>query len=144
MNLLPVDEVRRRLRIIGQSHVGITAIPIERIVGSVDRATDFGRDFKPRKGLSRRRLASLRAAFPDGVLPPIEVYEAGGAYFVSDGHHRVALAREQGAEFIDASVIRLQTNYEMPPDVDVGRLVHTSSSASSWRRAAWRAPGPMR
>ncbi len=25
-------------------------------------------------------------------MPPITVYEAGGLYFVNDGHHRVALA----------------------------------------------------
>jgi hypothetical protein len=58
-------------------------------------------------------------------VPPIEVYEAGGLYFVSDGHHRVALARERGADFVDADVTVLQTNYALPPDVDVGRLVHT-------------------
>ena len=32
-------------------------------------------------------------------------------YFVADGHHRVALARELRAEFVDAEVTRLQTNY---------------------------------
>jgi hypothetical protein len=36
--------------------------------------------------------------FPDGAFPPIEVVEVGGLYFVSDGHHRVALARERGAD----------------------------------------------
>ncbi len=35
------------------------------------------------------------------------------------------MARESHADFIDAEVIRLQTNYEVPPDVDVARLVHT-------------------
>ena len=43
---------------------------------------------------------SLRAAFPDGVMPAITVFEVGGAHFVEDGHHRVALARD--ADFIDA------------------------------------------
>jgi hypothetical protein len=71
------------------------------------------------------RLASLRSAFRDGGLPAIQVFEIGGAYFVEDGHHRVALAREQRADFIDAEVTRLQTNYEVGPDVDVCQLVHT-------------------
>jgi hypothetical protein len=74
---------------------------------------------------SRDRLASLRGAFPDGQMPPIEVQELGGAYFVADGHHRIALARERKADFIDAEVTRLQTNYEVGPDVDVCQLVHT-------------------
>jgi hypothetical protein len=125
VELLPLDETRRRLRVLGQAYVGVHEIPIERIVGSVDRDGDFDRQFRPRTRLSRRRLANLRRALPDGVMPAIEVFEVGGAYFVEDGHHRVAVARERGAEFIDAEVTRLQTNYEVPPGVDVSRLVHT-------------------
>jgi hypothetical protein len=123
MELLPLDEVRRRLKIVGQSYGGVREIPVERIVGSVDRSADFDRDFKTRR--SRSRLAALRTAFPDGDMPAIEVYEVGGLFFVSDGHHRVALARERGAMFIDAEVTCLHTNYALPPDVDVARLVHT-------------------
>jgi hypothetical protein len=125
MGLLPLDEVRRRLRITGQSYAGVREVPLDRIVGSLDRSADFGRDFRLRRSLSRSRMAGLRAAFPDGDMPPIEVYEAGGLYFVSDGHHRVALARERGADFVDADVTVLHTNYALPPDVDVARLVHT-------------------
>jgi hypothetical protein len=125
VGLIPFDEASRRLRVSGQSYLGIREIPIERIVGSVDRSGDFDRDFRPRRGLSRGRLASLRSAFRDGGLPAIEVFEVGGAYFVEDGHHRVALAREQHADFIDAEVTRLQTNYEVGPEVDVCQLVHT-------------------
>jgi hypothetical protein len=125
VELLPFDETRRRLRVLGQAYVGVREIPVERIVGSVDREGDFDRDFRPRRRLSRSRLANLRRAFPDGVMPVISVFEVGGAYFVEDGHHRVAVARERGAEFIDAEVTRLQTNYEVPPGVDVSQLVHT-------------------
>ena len=125
MDLLPLDEARRRLRIVGQSYLGVRAIPVERIVGSLDRSSDFDRGFRPRQAASRARLASLRRAFPDGDMPPIEAHECGGAYFVADGHHRVALARELGMEFLDAEITRLHTNYEVGPDVDVARLVHT-------------------
>ena len=125
MDLLPLDEARRRLRVVGQSYLGVREIPVERIIGSLDRTADFDRSFRPRRGFSRGRLASLRGAFPDGQMPPIEVQELGGAYFVADGHHRVALAREREAAFIDAEVTRLQTNYEVGPDVDVCQLVHT-------------------
>jgi hypothetical protein len=126
-DLIPFDEASRRLRVSGRSYLGIREIPMEQIVGSVDREHDFDRSFRPRRGLSRSRLNSLRAAFPEGVMPAISVFELGGAYWVEDGHHRVALARERGAEFIDAEVTRLQTNYEVGPDVDVRRLVHTDA-----------------
>jgi hypothetical protein len=125
MGLVPLDEVRRRLRIVGQSYAGVRPVPLERIVGSVDRSADFGPGFRARRSLSRSRLAALRAAFPHGDMPAIEVYEVGGLFFVSDGHHRVALAHERGAEFLDAEFTRLHTNYALPPDVDVGQLVHT-------------------
>jgi hypothetical protein len=77
MGLLPFDEVRRRLRIVGQSYGGIHESPVERIVGSVDRSADFDRDFKTRR--SRSRLAALRAVHGydlaragDCTLPPAE------------------------------------------------------------------------
>jgi hypothetical protein len=119
VGLIPFDEARQRLRVSGQTYLGVQEIPIERIVGSVDRSADFDRGFRPRRGLSRSRLASLRSAFGDEGMPAIEVFEVGGAYFVEDGHHRVALARERRADFIDAEVTRLQTNYEVGPGVDV-------------------------
>jgi hypothetical protein len=125
VELVPLDEVRSRLRVVGQSYLGVRSIPVERIVGSLDRSSDFGRDFRPKRAASRARLARLRAAFDQAEMPPIEVSEVGGAYFVSDGHHRVALARERGMEFVDAEVVRLHTNYDVPPDVDVCALVHT-------------------
>jgi hypothetical protein len=125
VDLLALGEVQRRLRIVGQTYVGVRPIEVARIVGSLDRGTDFDRTFRPLRSTSVTRLASLRAAFPDGDGPPIEAYEAGGAYFVADGHHRVALARERSSDYIDADVTRLETNVEIGPDVDVCQLVHT-------------------
>ena len=70
-------------------------------------------------------MRKLEAAFPDGDYPAISVFEVGGAYFVSDGHHRVALAHQRGQEFIEAEVVHLATNYRLSPDVDIPQLVHT-------------------
>jgi hypothetical protein len=126
MDLLDLDDVRGKLRIVGQSYGGVHPVRVDRVIGSLARPSDFDRNFRPRRRFSQDRLASLRAAFPDGTdVPPIEAHEAGGAYFVADGHHRVALARERGAEFIDAEITHLVTNYEIPPDIDVCTLVHT-------------------
>ncbi|MGQ0608639.1 MAG: hypothetical protein ACT4OQ_09280 [Chloroflexota bacterium] len=44
---------------------------------------------------------------------------------VSDGHHRVALARQEGGAFIDAEVTRIRTSHELHPNVDILELVHT-------------------
>src|SRR3954471_4475278 len=134
-NLLPLDEVQRRLRVVGQSYAGIRPIEVHRIIGSVDRSLDFDRCFTPRLDGSAQRMASLRAGFPSGDLPPIEAYEVGGAYFVADGHHRVALAKERGADYIDAELTRLETNFEIGPDTDVCRLIHTEQQLTLLRES---------
>ena len=128
-SLLPLGEVTGRLRMLGQSYVGMREIPINRIVGSVDRAVDFDRFFRPRhRGDLKRRLNGLREAFGDRPMPPISVYEASDLYFVSDGHHRVALAREEGAEFIDAEVTALRLSHRLHPGIDLLELIHTEQS----------------
>jgi hypothetical protein len=124
-DLLPLDEVQRRLCVVSQSYAGIRPIEVRRIIGSVDRSTDFDRQFRPRLPESVQRMASLRAAFRHGNMPPIEAYEVGGAYFVADGHHRVALAMQRRAAYIDAELIRLETNFEIGPNADICQLIHT-------------------
>jgi hypothetical protein len=124
-SLLPLREVTSHLRVLGEHHVGVREIPIDRIVGSVDRSVDFDRFFRTSKRHLRRRLDALREAFGDRPVPPITVYEAGGLYFVSDGHHRVALARQQGGAYIDGDVTRIETSHMLHPGVDILELVHT-------------------
>jgi hypothetical protein len=123
VDLLALDEIRRRLRIVGQSYLGVTEIPVAQIIGSVDRNADFDRSFRPRRRLSRGRLASLRSAFPDGNMPPIEVQELGGSYFVADGHHRACRPTTRSA-----------------PTSTSASSCTPSSSACSSRRAGWAAP----
>jgi hypothetical protein len=123
--LLPLDEVSRRLRQFAQHYVGIRPIPIDKIVGTVDRVADFDRQFLPRRPAIRDRWKRVEAAFPEGDFPPIVVYEVEGQYFLVDGHHRVAIAKQLGMESIDAEVTRLETRYPLPPDADIGRIIHT-------------------
>jgi hypothetical protein len=113
-SLLPLAEVTERLRVTGHSYVGLRSIPLDKIIGSVDRACEFDRDFRPQRRDSDARMRALQAAFPNGDFPPI-----------SDGHHRVALAHEWGQVAIDAEVVRLSTNYRLTPDVNIPQLVHT-------------------
>jgi hypothetical protein len=124
-SLLPLAEVTERLRVTRHGYVGVRSIPLDKIIGSVDRASEFHRDFHPQRRDSEARMRKLEAAFPNGDFPAISVFEVGGAYFVSDGHHRVALAHQRGQEFIEAEVVQLATNYRLSPDVDIPQLVHT-------------------
>ncbi len=81
------------------------AIEVERIVGSVGRCRAFDGDFLPICTCSRDRWERVNRAFRDGKpLPPVELYEVGGRYFVYDGNHRVSVARHHGVAAIDAVI----------------------------------------
>jgi hypothetical protein len=122
--LLDLEEVQDRLRIIQQSYAGVRAIPVKQIIGSVARSGDFDKDWLPRSKHVRKRWEQVERAFPDGGFPPISVYKVGDAYFVSDGHHRVAVARQRKMEFIDAEITEITTPIEIGPDTDVAELIH--------------------
>jgi hypothetical protein len=123
--LLPLKEVTSRLRMFNQHYVGIRTIPVEKVIGTTDRSIDFDRQFLPRRRDMAERWRRVEMAFPEGDFPPITVYEVNGYYFLVDGHHRVAIARQRGIEFIDAEVTQLTTRYPLPADADIGRIIHT-------------------
>ena len=109
-DLLSFDEVRRSLRVRGQTYVGVRTVEVAKIVGSVDRYTDFDRAFMPTQTHTAERWKSVDRALYDSVeLPLISLFKVGDMYFVRDGHHRVSVAREQGILFIDAEVIECDT-----------------------------------
>lgn len=117
--LLAFEEVQRALPIKGQSYKGLHTVPVDAIVGSVDRYSDFDRAFLPTHNNTRSRWESVdRATLSDVILPPVQLYKVGEAYFVKDGNHRVSVAREKGAEYIDAEVIELATSVPLMPDTD--------------------------
>lgn len=115
--LLVLDDVKEALGLVQQSALGMRAIPVDHVIGTVGRCEDFDRCFQPLRTELRRRMAGVRLAYPAGNFPPIDVFQVDEAYFVSDGHHRVALAREMGVEFIDAVVTQIHGPYSVGVDV---------------------------
>jgi len=115
--LLPYDEVRYKLHGFETASQKLETIPIKSIIGSVNRYTDFTRSFLPRQESDLPRWTSVRivAEQLEG-LPPIDVYQIGEAYFVKDGHHRVSVARENGAEYISAYVTKVNTLVPLTPE----------------------------
>ena len=65
----------------------------------------------------RRWMSVDEAHYRNIILPPIKLFEIGGAYFVRDGNHRVSVAKAQGAEFIDAEVISLSSEIPLTPEM---------------------------
>lgn len=123
-DLLSYDEVRRKLKATASSARGLHEIPLDAIVGSVGRYTDFTRNFLPRNDRDEDRWARVKAAMLEGVgLPPIEVYKIGDAYFVRDGNHRVSIARELGATHIEAYVTEIHTKVPLASDAKPDDLI---------------------
>ena len=104
--LLAYGEVQRLNKAEAETYRGIKSVPVEDIVGSVDRYQDFDRAFFPRQRHTASRWKSIdRAYHRDVRLPPVQLYKVDDVYFVKDGNHRVSVARQHGVEFIDAEVI---------------------------------------
>jgi hypothetical protein len=123
-DLLQLDEATARLRPFARRHVGIRSIEVSSIVGTDGRGGDFDRHFEARRPDVRERRRRVASAFPDGDFPPIEVYKLGDAYFVIDGHHRVAVARQRRMETIDAQVTELTARWQLGADADPVELIH--------------------
>ncbi len=79
-------------------------IPVESIVGTIARCCDFDGCFQPLRRHLKRRMALLREALSGRYLPAIRLQQVDDRYYVVDGHHRVALARERGMHAVDAIV----------------------------------------
>jgi nucleotide-binding universal stress UspA family protein len=122
--LLSYDEVRAKLKAGSSKQVGLRDIPLDAIVGSVGRYTDFTRSFLPRQDSDRGRWARVQMAITDLTgVPPIEVYQIGDVYFVRDGNHRVSVARQFDAPTIQAYVTEVRTRVPLTPDVQPDDLI---------------------
>jgi hypothetical protein len=108
--MLPFEEVVAALGRTSEHDVGVQLIPLESVVGTVDRATSqFDRDFRPSADV-RARWERIAAARRRGeAMPPIDVYRVGELHFVKDGHHRVSVARAHGDVDIEARVREVRT-----------------------------------
>lgn len=113
--------------------LGRQTVGLGRIIGSVGRAHELGPDFRPagnRHSDDQLFLRIRRATEAGADLPPVELYKLGYGYYVLDGHHRVAAAREVGQREIDAEV----TEYIPLADPEAARR-------SAERRAFERSTG---
>ena len=122
-NLLSFNDVKEILKPKNQSYQGMQIVPLNHIVGSEGRYHDFNKHFLPRVEHIRSRWQRVdQARLQDVVLPPIQLYEIGGVYFVRDGNHRVSVARSQGGEVIDAEVISLSSEIPIDPSMTADDL----------------------
>jgi hypothetical protein len=119
--ILPFEEVVEALGRVSERSLGLQSIPLDSIVGTVDRGREFDRRFRPTTGKVRSRWERIATAQRRGeTMPPIDVYRICQLHFVKDGHHRVSVARALRLESIDAYVTEVVTT------VDPGTTIRIS------------------
>src|SRR5215212_4277419 len=109
-HILPFEEVVQALGRLGERRLGEQTIPLDSIIGTVDRSREFDRAFRPTSQRVRERWERINLAQRSGkAMPPIDVYRIGDMHFVKDGHHRVSVARALGYHDINAYVTEVLT-----------------------------------
>ena len=74
---------------------GIRTVPMNRIVGSVGRYQDFDNRFRFKHNMPSERLQRITEAMREGrQLGPVKLYQIKDDYYVLDGNHRIAAAKQ--------------------------------------------------
>ena len=84
---------------------GIRSVPLDRIVGSVGRYKDFDSRFRFKPSVPSDRLEWIKKAMREGrTLGPVKLFEIKNEFYVLDGNHRIAAAKELGHDEILAHI----------------------------------------
>jgi hypothetical protein len=133
--VLPFEEVVDALGFVSKRSLGLQTVPIESIVGSVDRTRDFDRRFRPTSGRVRERWEMIAAAMRRGdPMPPVLLNRIGEIHFVEDGHHRISVARALGWDAIDAVVTEVLTRVGATKTIQLSDLPLKSHERLFWER----------
>ena len=85
---------------------GVRTVPLDRIVGSVGRYQDFDNRFRLKQKAPSERLQRVKTAMREGhPLPPVKLYQIKDGFYVLDGNHRIAAAKELGHDEILAHIV---------------------------------------
>jgi hypothetical protein len=119
-DLYDLNALKAELHVRGSFYAGIKVVPISAIIGSEGRTADFDMDFHPRSEAAKERWVNMAIAHLSRLpLPPIQLIQAGDAYFVRDGHHRISVARAFGQIAMDAEVVAWKVSPPFPWQPDV-------------------------
>ncbi len=135
-SLLPFEPIYKRLLYPSGINLGIQQIPVRQIVGSLTRASNFDRDFRPLHRTQRARWVKVWALQAQRGWEPIVVHEIGGLYFVEDGHHRTSVARDAGLETIEAAVTSYPVAISLDPQTSLKEILVQLASRSLDQKVA--------
>jgi hypothetical protein len=121
--LLPFEVIRSNLRQQNPMYRGLQEVPVCQIIGSVGRYKEFTRSFLPLSDSLKERWVGVESLALTRGWPPIELYKVGNAYFIKDGNHRTAVARQLQMSTIEAHVWEFPTGVEIGPADSVENIL---------------------
>ncbi|MGQ9666700.1 MAG: hypothetical protein ACUVWB_05220 [Anaerolineae bacterium] len=120
--LLPFTPVIHTLGLFHWRDGGRQDVPLDAIVGSVDRVGDFWRNFLPRQAHLRDRWCRVYAHILEHGYEPVSLFKVDGIYFVNDGNHRVSVLRALGTVSVEALVREYPCRVSLEPDIPLARV----------------------
>ncbi|MDO5088520.1 MAG: hypothetical protein Q4D53_01930 [Leptotrichiaceae bacterium] len=104
-NLKSFAEVQKKENAYNSVYIGVKEVPLEKIVGSVEKYTDFDKNFVPVKDIIKQRWMSIYIGYVnESMLPPVTLYKIKDSYYVYDGNHRISVAKFMNFVSIEAEV----------------------------------------
>ena len=131
---------------VDRRDIGLGEVPLEKIVGSVGRYHDFDSQFRLKKDHESSKFKRIMQSMEmNNELPPVDLYKIKDEYYVLDGNHRVAAARQLQRETIAAHIVeylpsrqtlenilyREKTNFELNTGLS-NKLELTEVGQFSW------------
>ncbi|MCQ9626738.1 hypothetical protein [Cetobacterium somerae] len=108
--------VEKENQLSNKIYLGVKEVPVVKIVGTVEKAQDFDKDFNPLREESKGRWSSVYIKYLEsGSLPPVILYKVREEYYVYDGNHRISVAKNLNFHSIEAEVYEFfsQNNEEI-------------------------------
>ena len=108
-SLMPFDRIEAYLP-QQQVYLGLREVDLDQIVGSLNRHYAFNRKFYPLRDDLQERWVNIRVLANTTGWPPVLLHQVGNLLFVEDGHHRISVVRQLGAQSVEANV----WDYQVP------------------------------
>ncbi|NWO18612.1 DUF4032 domain-containing protein [Leptotrichia sp. oral taxon 223] len=104
-NLKSFSEIQKEENAYNSVNLGIKEIPLDKIVGSVEKYADFDKNFVPKNNVVKQRWINIYIGYTsDSMLPTVILYKIKDNYYVYDGNHRVSVAKFLNFATIEAQV----------------------------------------
>jgi hypothetical protein len=112
--LLNLNETLCCAQLQNSHYAGIHPVCIDCIRGTQGKSDEFDAEFHPVKDSTRSRWLSVALEKLRGHdLPPVELIDVDGIYYVRDGHHRISVARSLGQVYIEAEITAMSLTHRI-------------------------------